>query len=329
MLQDSLQASNDALSVRDLCVDIAKERGTQPIVRNVSLEVRQGETVCVVGESGCGKSMTAMALMSLLPRAARVKFDHYMLKGQTLAGLSHRQMSDVRGRQIGMIFQEPMTSLNPCLTIGTQLKEPFLRHKLGNDAQATEQAVSLLGRTGIRDAAARMKQYPHELSGGLRQRVMIAMSLMCKPSFVIADEPTTALDVTIQAQIIRLLKELQVENNIGLLLITHDLGLVANIADRVVVLYAGEVVEQGSVSDVIRHPKHPYTRALIDCLIVPGQTKPGELLKTIPGSVPSGFRGDRCGFLNRCPHATDACHRPIALRPSYELGHLYRCVLEA
>ncbi|KAA0968903.1 ABC transporter ATP-binding protein [Aureimonas fodinaquatilis] len=319
---------SQTLSVKNLRIAIPDPAEDIPIVRGISLSVRRGETVCVVGESGCGKSMTALALMSLLPRFVKCASDEYQVNGKDLSRLSNRSMSGVRGRDIGMIFQEPMTSLNPCLTIGSQLTEAFLRHGMGSKKDAADRATYLLDRTGIKNAPERMRQYPHELSGGLRQRVMIAMALMCKPGFLIADEPTTALDVTIQAQILHLLKELQVENNIGMMFITHDLGVVANIADRVVVLYAGEVVEQGTAQDIIRRPAHPYTKALIDCLLVPGQTRPGQKLTTIPGLVPSGAKGNVCSFLNRCYYAQNACRQPIMLRESGQKEHLYRCILD-
>ncbi len=238
-------------------------------------------------------------------------------------------MADLRGNRMAMIFQEPMTSLNPSWSIGNQLEEGWLRHRGGPAAAARERALHLLERVGITGAASRLRQYPHQLSGGLRQRVMIAMALMCEPALMIADEPTTALDVTVQAQILHLLKELQRESGMGLILITHDLGIVARVADRVAVMYAGEIVEEGPVARLFRRPSHPYTRGLLDCIPVPGRLAPGERLGTIPGvvSAPIGaLKG--CQFRNRCAHAEDACAtRAFELR---ELGggQLLRCRLE-
>jgi peptide/nickel transport system ATP-binding protein len=227
---------------------------------------------------------------------------------------------------MAMIFQEPMTSLNPAWTIGEQLTEPFLYHGKGNRRAAEDRAVELLERVGIAAAASRLAQYPHELSGGLRQRVMIAMALMCGPDLLLADEPTTALDVTIQAEILRLLAELQREFGMALLLVTHDLGVVASVADRVAVMYAGEVVEEGTTEAVFAAPRHPYTRGLLSCIPIPGETRRGEPLGTIPGTVPSlvgGITG--CAFRDRCGFARDACAQTV---PVHEDGpHRWRCVL--
>ena len=226
-------------------------------------------------------------------------------------------MADIRGNRMAMIFQEPMTSLNPAYTIGNQLEEALLRHRRGSRQAARERAVYLLDRVGITAAGSRLKQYPHQLSGGLRQRVMIAMALMCSPSLILADEPTTALDVTIQAQILHLLAELQRELAMGLVLITHDLGIVARIATRVVVMYAGQVVETGSAAAIFATPAHPYTRGLLACIPVPGRTRRGERLGTIPGMVPSLIgKTQGCAFAGRCPYAIDACRRseiPLSL----------------
>jgi peptide/nickel transport system ATP-binding protein len=237
-------------------------------------------------------------------------------------------MSDIRGNRIAMIFQEPMTSLNPAYTIGNQLEEALLRHRRVSRRQARDRAVYLLDRVGITAVQSRLKQYPHQLSGGLRQRVMIAMALMCGPSLILADEPTTALDVTIQAQILHLLAELQREFSMGLILITHDLGIVARIARRVVVMYAGEVVETGPAATVFARPAHPYTRGLLACIPVPGRTRRGDRLGTIPGLVPSLIGETRgCSFAGRCPHVFDACRQSaIPLEPVGSNPHLVRCI---
>src|SRR5262245_45473916 len=248
--------SERALTVEDLRVSLPVPAGTLHAVQGVSFHVDRGETLCIVGESGCGKSLTALGVMDLLPTHAERSATCLELEGRPLLGLGERAMSDLRGNRMAMIFQEPMTSLNPAYTIGEQLQQPLLRHKRVSRRAARAPAVHLLERVGITAAASRLKQYPHQLSGGLRQRVMIAMALMCQPALILADEPTTALDVTIQAQILHLLARLQREFAMGLVLITHDLGIVARIATRVVVMYAGEIVETGSAAAVFRSEEH-------------------------------------------------------------------------
>ncbi len=323
------QANADRiLTVEDLRVDIPVPSGMLHAVQGISFHVDRGETVCIVGESGCGKSLSALAIMDLLPGRAKRQATALRLGDSDLASYSDRQMSDVRGNRMAMIFQEPMTSLNPAYTIGNQLEEALLRHKRVPRSQARARAIDLLQRVGIPAAASRLGQYPHQLSGGLRQRVMIAMALMCGPDLIIADEPTTALDVTIQAQILHLLAQLQREFQMGLVLITHDLGIVARIATRVIVMYAGEVVEAGSADEVFRRPAHPYTRGLIECIPIPGQTRRGERLGTIPGMVPSlvgAFRG--CHFAGRCRHAQPQCETgSVPLEPVSDGRHTVRCL---
>lgn len=316
------------LDVRDLEVDLETAQGTVHAVRGASFQVRRGETLCLVGESGCGKSMTSLALMGLLPRIARRRAQRITLLGEDLIQASARRANALRGDKMAMIFQEPMTALNPAYTIGNQLMEVHLRHRRGGAAQARDRAVELLGKVGMSSAAQRLEQYPHQLSGGLRQRVMIAMALMCNPELLIADEPSTALDVTIQAQILRLLADLQRELGIAMILITHDLGVVARIAHRVAVMYAGEIVEEAGVDDLFGTPRHPYTRGLLDCIPVPGRNEPGSRLGTIAGTVPSlQGRFEGCGFRERCAHARDACHADVPLRTV--AGHGWRCVLDA
>jgi peptide/nickel transport system ATP-binding protein len=319
--------SERILTVEDLRVDLPVPAGTLHAVQGVSFHVDRGETVCIVGETGCGKTLTALAVMDLLPPRATRTAKRLELAGRNLAGIGERAMSDVRGASVAMIFQEPMTSLNPAYSIGNQLEEALLRHKRVSRRQARERAIHLLDRVGIPAAASRLKQYPHQLSGGLRQRVMIAMALMCSPALILADEPTTALDVTIQAQILHLLAELQRELHMGLVLITHDLGIVARIATRVVVMYAGEVVETGTAAAIFASPAHPYTRGLIACIPVPGKTKRGEPLGTIPGMVPSLIGTSvGCHFASRCSHAADVCRRAdIPLQAAAD-GRLLRCV---
>ena len=318
------------LEVEELGVEIPVPAGMLYPVQHVSFHVERGETLAIVGESGCGKSLTSLAIMDLLPSSSRRGAKKLELDGQDLTRLSEREMSDVRGDRMSMIFQEPMTSLNPAYTIGDQLTEALRRHRPVTRAEARERAVWLLEKVGITGAEGRLRQYPHQLSGGLRQRVMIAMALMCGPDLLIADEPTTALDVTIQAQILHLLADLQREFEMGLILITHDLGVVSRVADRIAVMYAGEIVEEGTARQIFRAPSHPYTQGLLACIPIPGKTPRGAHLGSIPGIVPSlvgAFRG--CHFADRCPYAMDVCRAgEIAMREGAEPGHRYRCVLD-
>jgi peptide/nickel transport system ATP-binding protein len=319
--------SERILTVENLRVDLPVPAGTLHAVQGVSFHVDRGETVCIVGESGCGKTLTALAVMNLLPARAQRSTRRLELAGLSLVGIGERKMSDIRGAQVAMVFQDPMTSLNPAYTIGNQLEEALLRHKRVPHRQARERAVRLLERVGITAAASRLKQYPHQLSGGLRQRVMIAMALMTAPSLILADEPTTALDVTIQAQILHLLADLQRELDMGLVLITHDLGIVARIATRVVVMYAGEVVETGPAAAIFSQPAHPYTRGLIACIPVPGRTERGAPLGTIPGMVPSLIGASvGCHFAPRCAYATDVCARTDIALEDAAVGHQVRCI---
>ena len=292
-------------------------------VRGVSIAVNRGETHCLVGESGCGKSVSSLAIMGLLAKGGQRTAARLAFGGQDLRGLTEREMS-----RMAMIFQEPMTSLNPAYTIGSQMAEVLTRHRGGGKAAALERAAALLERVGITAPGMRLAQYPHQLSGGLRQRVMIAMALMCEPELLIADEPTTALDVTVQAQILRLLMELQRELGLAILLITHDLGIVARMANRVSVMYAGEVVECASAAALFAGPTHPYTRGLLECVPIPGKIARGAPLGSIPGTVPRiplGFAG--CGFRDRCGHADASCATAVPLR-SRAAGHDYACRLE-
>ncbi|HEX3350769.1 MAG TPA: ABC transporter ATP-binding protein [Acetobacteraceae bacterium] len=304
--------------------------GTQvDAVRGVSLTVRKGETHCLVGESGCGKSVSALAIMGLLTRSAARTADTLRFGGENLIGIKDRALAKLRGDRMAMIFQEPMTSLNPAFTVGSQLAEVLQRHRKATRAQSLERAAELLAKVGISNPGLRLGQFPHQLSGGLRQRVMIAMALMCDPELLIADEPTTALDVTVQAQILRLLLGLQRELGLAILLITHDLGVVARVAHRVSVMYAGEVVESATAPALFAGPTHPYTHGLLACVPVPGQVRRGEPLGSIPGTVPRlapGLRG--CAFRERCAHAVAACADAV---PTHYRGpdHPYRCRLSS
>ena len=323
--------SDRVLDVKNLSIDIPLAEGMLHAVDGIDIHVDKGETLCIVGESGCGKSLTSLAVMDLLPKKAIRRLERLDLAGASILDYSEQQMSDIRGSKMGMIFQEPMTSLNPAFTIGNQMVETLQRHRNMNRVAARDLAKRMLEKVGITAADQRLNQYPHQLSGGLRQRVMIAMTLLCEPELIIADEPTTALDVTIQAQILLLLQELQSEFDMGLIFITHDLGVVARIATRVAVMYAGQIVEQGTVKQIFDNPMHPYTRGLMRCIPVPGKTKPGEPLGSIPGMVPSlvgKFTG--CRFAERCDHVTDACRQSdIELRAESGETQSYRCIIDA
>ncbi|MCO5125378.1 MAG: ABC transporter ATP-binding protein [Rhizobacter sp.] len=304
------------LEVTDLRVRLATQRGPADAVRGAGFTLDRGDTLGLIGESGCGKSITALSVMGLLPKKAEVQAEALRFDSQDLLKLNERQLSNLRGDKLAMIFQEPMTALNPVYTIGDQLTEPLLRHRRISKREAYSLAERILEKVGISGAARRMQQFPHQLSGGLRQRIVIAMALICEPKLVIADEPTTALDVTIQAQILHLMKDLQREFGMGMLFITHDLGLVSRIADRVLVMYAGQIVESGSVAEIFDRPSHPYTKGLMQCLPSGVRAQPGARLGSIPGIVPNlvgGIKG--CGFAGRCPAVREACRSAeIALR---------------
>jgi peptide/nickel transport system ATP-binding protein len=320
------ETNDTILTVEGLTVDIPIGVHTIHAVRGIDFDLKRGETLCIVGESGSGKSLTSLAIMGLLGKNMKVGAKKLEFAGRDLRSVSKAEMQTLRGDRMAMIFQEPMTSLNPAYTIGDQLSEALRLHRPISKADAMKRAAELLGKVGITAAESRLKQYPHQLSGGLRQRVMIAMALMCEPELIIADEPTTALDVTIQAQILRLLADLKRELNMALILVTHDLGVVARIADKVAVMYAGEIVEAGTAAEIFDRPAHPYTRGLLRCIPVPGKTKPGEPLGSIPGIVPSLIGGiEGCAFRDRCELAEAACSRTVA--PQSAGGqHWYRCI---
>jgi oligopeptide/dipeptide ABC transporter ATP-binding protein len=299
--------------------------GPAPAVDDVTFEIRAGETLGLVGESGRGKSITALSIVRLVPPPGRIVGGSIALDGRELLGLGEREMRSVRGAEIGFIFQEPMSALNPVFTIGDQLVEALLVHGRGSRREAQRRAVELLEAVHVPDAPARVRDYPHHLSGGLRQRVLIAMALACNPRLLIADEPTTALDATIQAQIIDLLRELKSALNLSVLLITHDLGVVAEIADRTAVMYAGRIVEEGPTSAIFRQPHHPYTRGLLASL--PGGAR-GQPLRAIEGMVPAlGSLPRGCAFGPRCPDRFEPCTN--APPPAFCAGaeHHVRCYL--
>lgn len=311
------------LSVQGLSIGFTTEEGPIRVVDDVSFAVAAGETMGLVGESGCGKSVTAQTIMRLLPsppsriEAGRIDFD-----GSDLAQADELAMRKIRGDKIAMIFQEPMTSLNPTMTIGAQIAEALLLHRGLKARDAGPKVLDMLTQVGIGRPEKRFTQYPHELSGGLRQRVMIAMALICGPKLLIADEPTTALDVTIQAQILELMKALQRERAIAILLITHDLGVVEEMCDHVVVMYAGRIAEKAPAKDLFARPRHPYTAGLLAAS--PRNARRGETLTTIPGTVPPpGKRGEGCSFAERCARALPRCHHDVP--PLTGDAHLAAC----
>lgn len=294
------------LEIANLTTIISTSQGTVYAVNGADLRLEQGQTVALVGESGSGKSMTARSIMGLIPSTGRIIHGSIKLAGRELVGLPQEELRLLRGNRIAMIFQEPMTSLNPVLKIGDQVTEPLLLHRKLDKQTAEEQAIRFLQQVGIPSADQRIKDYPHQLSGGQRQRVMIAMALACDPEILIADEPTTALDVTIQAQILELIDQLRQEKGLALLLITHDLGIVAQRADWVHVMYAGRIVESAATEQLLENPLHPYTKGLLASL--PENSEPGSPLKTIAGQPPqlaSEIIG--CPFRERCPDAKSAC----------------------
>ncbi|MBW4022666.1 MAG: ABC transporter ATP-binding protein [Proteobacteria bacterium] len=297
------------LEVADLCTDFAVGRQTIRVVDRVSFSLRRGQTTAIVGESGSGKTVTALSLLQLIEPPGRISGGTIRYRGRDLRPLDETAMQQVRGARIGMVFQDPLSSLNPSLRIGTQIAETLLAHERISSAEAERRAVELLVRVGVPDAAARARDYPHHFSGGMRQRVLIAMAIACNPEIIIADEPTTALDVTVQAKILRLLHDLQQAMGASLLMITHDLGVVAALADEVVVMYAGRVVERADVDRLFHAPLHPYTRALLDCAIGLDDDR-STPLTPIPGAPPDLRRRPAgCQFAPRCPVAIAKCHR--------------------
>ncbi len=304
--------SEPLLRISNLITEFDTDEGRVRAVDDISFSVKAGETVGIVGESGCGKSVTASSIMRLLPQPmGQIVGGQIIFKGQDLTRLSIAEMEKIRGAHIGMVFQEPMTALNPVHTIGRQLAEVLLLHKKISAHQALRDSAAMLERVGIPSPDIRMGEYPHQLSGGMRQRVVIAMALACNPSLLIADEPTTALDVTIQAQILELIKELQNDMGMSVILITHDLGVIAETSQSVVVMYAGKVAEMGSVYDIFDHPTHPYTKGLLHS-IPRLDTPPKSHLNTIEGMVP-GLRDlpAGCRFENRCPYRQPECSRSV------------------
>jgi len=313
-----------ALEIEGLVVSFPGALGHVTVVDGIDLRVMAGEVLGLVGESGCGKSMTALAAMRLVPKPGRIEARSVRLAGQELTALSVPEMRALRGAGIGMIFQEPMTSLSPVVTVGDQVVEAIRLHEKVSRAAARERVLALFQRVGIPDPGERLDAYPHELSGGLKQRVMIAMALAMRPKMLIADEPTTALDVTIQAQILELLRELQREYQTAILLITHDLGVVNELADRVAVMYAGRIVEEGTRHEMLAGGQHPYTQGLLRS--IPARARHGERLTEIPGTVPSpGQWPPGCHFSTRCPRVLPHCRERVPETEWLAPGHRVDC----
>ena len=316
--------SDTVLEVKNLVTTFRINKKEYPVIRDISFEIHENERLCRVGVGGCGTSVTTLSIMGLLPENGAVRSGSIKLCGEELLGMSPRQLGQVRGKKMGMIFQEPMTSLNPLLTIGYQLTEGLRQHLGMSKAEAHATAVSYLEKVGIANAEERMKQYPFQLSGGLRQRIMIAMMMSLQPRLLIADEPTTALDVTIQKQVLLLLNRLKQDMKTGILFITHDLGVVAQIADRVIVLYSGSKVEEGATRQIFENPLHPYTNGLIAA--VPNVDSDEFEIRPIPGTFPSITEEiGGCRFHPRCPYATERCRQEVPQALEYEPGHFVAC----
>ncbi|MDY0406745.1 ABC transporter ATP-binding protein [Virgibacillus sp. 179-BFC.A HS] len=315
------------LEVENLKVNFRTKKERLRAVRGISFSLKKGETLCIVGESGCGKSITSLSIIGLLPSNGEIAEGSIKLDGNELLGKTENELEIMRGNEISMIFQEPMTALNPTFTIGFQLREPLMIHKKMSKKEATKKSIELLEKVGIPNPVEKLRQFPHELSGGMRQRVMIAMALACEPSLLLADEPTTALDVTIQAQILELMDELKRQMGMGVVFVTHDMGVVAEIADRVMVMYAGEVVEIGDVDRIFNHPQHPYTKGLLGA--VPNVDDEEHHLNIIPGSMPNlDDEISGCRFHPRCPYAMDICRKKNPTTFQVTSSHQSKCWLQ-
>ena len=314
------------LEVTDLTTVFTGDYGKNISVDHVSFHIDPGEVVCIVGESGCGKSVTSLSIMGLLGKGGAVIYGSVLFDDKNLLAMTEKEFDQIRGNQISMIFQDPLTSLNPVFTVGSQITESIRVHLHLPKDEARKRAVGLLEKVGMPDPQGVMKKYPHTLSGGMRQRAMIAMALCCNPRLLIADEPTTALDVTIQAQIMALLKRLQEETGMSMILITHDIGLVANMADRVLVMYAGQIIEQAKASELFKSPRHPYTRALLETVPTIRDDADRKLF-SIPGIVPENYDHIKgCRFADRCAYRRPECEKP---QEEYPFGqeHTARCIV--
>ncbi|CRK80229.1 ABC transporter ATP-binding protein [Neobacillus massiliamazoniensis] len=316
------------LQVKELQVSFSTYGGEVKAVRGVSFDLHKGETLAIVGESGCGKSVTSQSIMRLIPNPpGKIISGEILFKGEDLIQLNESELRKIRGANISMIFQDPMTALNPTLSIGEQIMEGIIQHKKLSRAEAKKAAVEMLTLVGIPSPELRLKQYPHQFSGGMRQRIVIAMALVCQPDVLIADEPTTALDVTIQAQILELFREIQMKTGVSIILITHDLGVVAQVADRIAVMYAGRIVELGSRREIFYRPQHPYTKGLLQS--VPRLDMERDELVPIPGTPPDLFSPPvGCAFTARCPYAMEVCDRAYPFRTQLSNHHYVDCWLQ-
>lgn len=316
------------LQVKDLQVSFSTYGGEVNAVRGVSFDLHQGETLAIVGESGCGKSVTSQSIMRLIPSPpGKITGGEVLFKDKNLITLKESEMRKIRGTHISMIFQDPMTALNPTLTIGEQIMEGIIEHEKLSREQAKRVAVEMLTLVGIPSPEQRLKQYPHQFSGGMRQRIVIAMALVCRPDVLIADEPTTALDVTIQAQILELFREIQKKTGVSIILITHDLGVVAQVADRVAVMYAGKIVEIGTRREIFYQPQHPYTKGLLQS--VPRLDRERGNLVPIPGTPPDLFSPPiGCAFAARCPYAMEVCDKAYPFKTHLSSDHQVDCWLQ-
>jgi dipeptide transport system ATP-binding protein len=316
------------LQVKDLHVSFTTYGGVVQAVRGVSFDLHRGETLAIVGESGCGKSVTSQSIMRLIPEPpGKIKSGQILLKGIDLIQLKEPELRKIRGANISMIFQDPMTALNPTITIGEQIMEGILQHENISREQAKKAALEMLHLVGIPNPEIRLKQYPHQFSGGMRQRIVIAMALVCQPDVLIADEPTTALDATIQAQILELFRDIQKKTGVSIILITHDLGVVAQVADRIAVMYAGRIVEIGTRREIFYQPQHPYTKGLLQS--VPRLDAEGAELVPIPGTPPDLFSPPKgCAFAARCPYAMEVCERVYPFETSLSHHHYVNCWLQ-
>lgn len=324
---------NDVIiNVKDLHVNFYNNNRCNQVLRGINFKLQKGKILCIVGESGCGKSVTANAIMGLLPELCRIENGeiHYYDDGKDIRidqlPRKGNAMRKLRGEGIAMIFQDPMTALNPVFTVGAQINEALLYHGMAkNKAEATKLSIELLKSMGIPMPEKRVQEYPHQFSGGMCQRAMIAMAMSCRPNVLIADEPTTALDVTIQAQIFELMLELKNKNNTSILLITHDMGVVAEMADDIAVMYMGNIIESGSAREVLKHPSHPYTKALLDSIPVLGRGK-GQELEPIQGTTPDPYnRPKGCQFAPRCKYVTPECEQELPPETVLEATHMCRC----
>jgi oligopeptide/dipeptide ABC transporter ATP-binding protein len=324
-MSTTMTKTDTLVSVENLKTYFYTEDGIVPAIDGVSFEVKKGETLAIVGESGSGKSVTSLSIMRLIPQPpGKILDGDIKFQGESLLTKSDKEMRAIRGNRISMIFQEPMTSLNPVYKVGDQISETIILHQKKNKKEALTEAINLLNLVGIPEPERRINQYPHELSGGMRQRVMIAIALACHPELLIADEPTTALDVTIQNQILQLMKNLKQKSNMSIMLITHDLGVVAEMADRVVVMYSGQIVEQGDVFTIFENPKHPYTEGLLKSM--PSAEKRVGKLYAIDGVVPNPLNlPPGCRFADRCEYATSLCHQEMPQIQEINENEVVRC----